>query len=329
MKPKPPVIPALLLAAAVAATAALSSCALGEGILAFLNASSFPAHLGLTEKSVDLSHAFDWDRDGDCWDCDHVFHLRGASGGYVFLVLSNSRLVILDEELDGMQQYYHDWEYGSLGLYNSGGVAGYFVGGWRYDDNPPDFFEYTSALPAHGFGFSDGANAYALVHEEGDLVTYRDDIGQYDRAVLTGLDGTRRRFSGLAVTDAAGVSEVVLFFERDYEDRQIEAVFLDPAAVVAGLSVSPGPDDFTIFGSPVVEFPPAERGRYYAAGSGFAGLWNGSLRLVEVSDGKAEIVSSLSGYGTEKLALGFDAGGGRFYVFDPEVKMLYRCRTWW
>ena len=37
----------------------------------------------------------------------------------------------------------------------------------------------------------------------------------------------------------------------------------------------------------------------------------------------------LSGYAAERLPLAFDPEGDRFYVFDPEVKVLSRCRTWW
>ena len=330
MKRSSAAISAALLTAVLAA-AVLSSCSVGEAILSYLNASSFPAHLGLTEKSVDLSRKINWDedRDDDCWDCDHLFYLRGASGGYVFLVLENSRLVIFDEELNGIQQHTHDREYGSLGLY-IGSSGEYVIGSYRYQDDPPEFPEFGQFnLPGHGHGFSHGGHAYALAEQDGDLVTFRDDTGEYDRAALQGVDGIRRRFAGLAVTDAAGAPEVVLFFERENDEREIEAVFLDPAEIDAHLSPKPQPDESTVFGFPIVKFPPADRGRYYAAGNGFVGVWNGSLRFVEAFDGRAEAVSSLSGYAAERLPLAFDPEGDRFYVFDPEVKVLSRCRTWW
>jgi len=330
MKRRSPAIRAVLLTAVLAAAAVLTSCALGEGILAFLNASSFPAHLGLTEKSIDLSRKIGWEQDDDCWDCHRLFYLGGASGGYVFLVLNDSRLIIFDEELNGLQQYFHDREYGALGLYHPGVVPAYFIGSHRYNDDPPEFTESGSSnLPGHGFGFSYGGHAYALLQEDGDLVTFREDVGEYDRASLQGVDGIWRGFTGLAATDASGVSAAVLFFEREGEEREIEAVFLDPADIGTRLSAKSQPDDLTIFGYPVVEFPPADRGRYYAAGGGFVGVWNGSLRFVEVFDGQAEIRSSLFGSAADRLALACDPAGGRFYVFDPEVGVLSRCRTWW
>ena len=42
-----------------------------------------------------------------------------------------------------------------------------------------------------------------------------------------------------------------------------------------------------------------------------------------------EIISSISGYKSDKVALAFDPNGEFFFLYDADQKALYRCRTWW
>jgi hypothetical protein len=281
----------------------------------FFSASSFPAHLGLVEKMVDLSEYMKDDPD-DCWDCYELHFMNG----FVFLVVQNSRLFIFDENLKELRDPYRDRPYGSLGFFDG---ARYIFGEFEYDDDPPDFTEnWMGNFPNHGYGFSDGAGSYSLATENDDrLKTYVPGM-----TIIDDADAGSRRLTGLAYDDKILLPDpnVWLFFERDHDDEKMEAINVESNVINGGLFNTTGIN--YSFGYPIIELPPSDRGRYYYTTEGFVGFWRGTLRFVGF-DGK--IKSSLPGIDLQHIAMAFDMNGEFFFLYDGEEKALYRCRTWW
>ena len=304
----------------------LASCDPGTGLLAFFSASSFPAHLGLVEKVVDLSDKID-DHVGDdgCHNCNHVHFL----GGYVFLAAKDSQLLIFNEDLQLIRRETNEYAYGTMG-FTDGGT--FFLGGYDYANDPPHFTRL--ALPSlypqrYGFGFFDTATAEKFaVNQDGQMLElYRS--GMFDQNIDLRLTANMKdwRFSSFAYDESVSPNSV-FFFEEDYSDRDIKAIFMDSSAYTQAGYFS------ELTAQTPEDFPEAEDGRYYYtryhddSGShpGFVGIWNGTMRLV---DSGGHILSSLSGYKTERMALAFDSDGRFFYLYDADQKALFRCRTWW
>ena len=279
----------------------------------FFSASSFPAHLGLVERMVDLSEYMRDDPD-ECWDCYRLHFMNNL----VFLVVQDSQLFIFDENLKELKRYDHDRGYGSLGFFD--GVR-YIFGDYEYDDDRPVFTEYwMGSFPSHGYGFFDGAvGSYSLATEDDRLKTYAPGM-----AIIDDAFAGSRHLTGLAYDAGKAPFNVWLFFERHDDDWGMEVINVESNVISGGLFNTTGLD--YPFGYTTIKLPPSEYGRYYYTRDGFVSIRNGTLRLVRF-DG--EIESSLPGIDLRRFAMAFDMDGKFFFLYDGEQKALYRCRTWW
>jgi hypothetical protein len=298
----------------------LASCEPGTGLLAFFSASSFPAHLGLVERVVDLRDRLkDPLPDDTCYNCNHLHFLDG----YVFLATNDSQLLVFSEDLKLQKSFNHDYAYGTLGFSDAGW---FYLGNYAY--NKADFMESSSTMAVrYGFGFFDGANKYVVNQNMQTLELYVNDVPaqQFFDLILEGSEDWR--LSGFAYDDSM-TPDSVFFFEKDYSDRDVRALFMD-----SGIYTGPGMF-IEVATKSGVPFPDAEDGRYYytryhdESGShpGFVGVWNGTMRLV---NSNGDVISSISGYNTDRLAMAFDPDGRFFYLYDADQRALFRCRTWW
>lgn len=250
-------------------------------------------------------------------DLTSTTHRMAIINDFIFLVLDNQQLIILDRSLNVQRE--HSGVFESLGVYSANDGV-YHFGTLDLDDSfevlaPDDY-------PEDGFGFDEPLSANIFV-----LLTQTPAV--LDTWNAPGLQMPPATISGeLTLVDIAFEpidDSVILFFTRNGNSAEGIRLIVED---IDGTTAPPGLQGLQSypFGKPIVELPVADGWRHHYTRGGLAIRQEDSLiRVTSSGDKKEEL--KWEGHGESVEA--FDIRGDTFYIYDSQEKRIYQCRTWW